>query len=105
MEKDLKELRAEIRGLRTQTTSDFQFTAIAMNEMGQTFQKTTSELARTTADLAKTMSELAKRVDGLGRELEERCNQIAGRRRLQEQRFDQILPDVDRSLELVQPAA
>lgn len=76
MEEDLKQLRQQM-------ASDFDFNCLALKEMGQQFR---SGIEQTAATLQK-----------LGREMEERFNQVEGRMRLQEHRLTRMLEVVESS--------
>lgn len=80
----IAEIRAEVRRLSEQQSSDFQFTMMALKNMGERFQVETAELGR--------------RIEGLGREMQEGFNQLAGRMKLQEQRVGAVLQAVDSAL-------
>lgn len=71
-------LRQEIASLKRQSSVDYEFTALAMNDMGE-------------------------RIQAFGREMKEGFDQLAGRMRLQESRLSAVLQAVDRSMELNQP--
>jgi len=72
-------LRAEVARLSRQSSSDFEFTALAMKDMGI-------------------------RVNAFGRELQSGFDQLAGRMKLQEQRVSAVLQAVDNALEFYEPA-
>lgn len=80
----IQALRAEVKRLTEQTASDFDFTMLAMKDMGERFQSQSEELGRQLA--------------AQGREVNERFNQLAGRMKLQEQRVTAVLKAVDDSL-------
>ena len=72
-------LRAEVARLSRQSTSDFEFTVIALKDMGA-------------------------RMNAFGREMESSFDQLAGRMKLQEQRLGAVLQAVDNTLGLYEPA-
>lgn len=74
-----EKLRREIASLRHQSSVDFDFTILAMKDMGE-------------------------RVNAFGREMKESFDQLAGRMRLQESRISAVLGAVDHSMELNRPA-
>lgn len=80
---EVQGLRAEVRRLAEQTSSDFQFTMVAMKEMGQSFRQG---------------------MESMGREMDERFNQLAGRMKLQEQRVSAVLQAVDSALAVYETA-
>ena len=71
-------LRAEVARLSRQSASDFEFTALALKDMGL-------------------------RINAFGREMQVGFDQLAGRMKLQEQRFGDVLQAVDNALELYEP--
>jgi hypothetical protein len=73
----IQALRAEVKRLSEQGSTDFQFTMTALKDMGQSFRQG---------------------MDSMGREMEERFNQLAGRMKLQEQRVAAVLGAVDSAL-------
>jgi hypothetical protein len=75
----IQTLRAEVRRLTEQSATDFQFTMVAMKDMGERFQA---------------------QAEALGREMKEGFNQLAGRMKLQEQRVTAVLEAVDHSLQI-----
>jgi hypothetical protein len=84
--------KQELQNIRVQMASDFDFTALALKDMGLRFRTGMSETA-------KALQLISKRVDAIGREMEERFNQVEGRTRLQEQRFTRVLQVVESSLD------
>lgn len=80
----IQTLRAELRRLSAQSSTDFQFTMVAMKDLGERFQVQTTELSQ--------------RIEGMGREMSEGFNQLAGRMKLQEQRVTAVLQAVDYTL-------
>ena len=72
------DIKQELKEIRIQMSSDFDFTALA---------------------LASAMNELARRMEAMGREMEERFQQVEGRTRLQEQRFNRMLDAVEGALD------
>lgn len=83
------DVKQELREIRTQMASDFDFTALALKDMGQTFRA--------------GMDEMSRRMDAMGREMEERFNQLQGRMRLQEQRFGRMLDAVESAMDEWKP--
>ena len=75
----IQALRAEVAHLSRQSTSDFEFTVIALKDMGA-------------------------RMNAFGREMESGFDQLAGRLKLQEQRLGAVLQAVDNTLGLYEPA-
>ncbi len=73
-----EKVRKEIASLRRQSSVDFEFTALAMKDMGERF-------------------------NAFGREMKEGFDQLAGRMRLQESRLSAVLQAVDKSIEVYQP--
>lgn len=71
-------IRKEIDSLKRQSSVDFEFTALAMKDMGN-------------------------RVNAFGREMQEGFEQLAGRMRLQENRMSAVLQAVDHGLQLFRP--
>lgn len=78
------DLKQELRELRLQMATDFDFTALAMKDLGLRFRT--------------GMTEMAQWMDAMGREAEERFNQVEGRMPLQEHRFTRVLGAVEDSL-------
>lgn len=74
---EVQALRAEVKRLADQSTSEFQFTTVAMKEMGQTVRQA---------------------METMGRDMKKRFNQLAGRMKLQEQRVTAVLGAVDSAL-------
>ena len=75
------DVKNELREIRIQMASDFDFTALALKDMGQRFRA--------------GMTDTARSLEAMGREMEERFNQVEGRTRLQEQRFQRMLAAVE----------
>lgn len=73
-----EKIRREIASLKQQSSVDYEFTALAMKDMGQ-------------------------RINAFGREMKEGFDQLAGRMRLQESRLSSVLEAVDNSLQLYHP--
>jgi len=73
----------ELRQIRKQMASDFDFNCLAFKDMGQQF--------RTGIDQA------AAALQSLAREMEERFNQVEGRMRLQEHRLTRMFEVVEAS--------
>lgn len=78
------EALAEIRNLKVQMRDDFQFTAIAMSDMGQRTRETFNLVGR--------------QIESLSAEMSERFNQVEGRMRLLDHRFGSMLQAVETSL-------
>ena len=74
------EIISEIRAQRRQINDDFQFNALAFKDMSGQFKS-----------LAKTVNEITANIS-------ERMNQVEGRTRLQEMRFDRMLEAVEDAL-------
>lgn len=73
-----QKILSEIAGLKRQSSVDFEFTALAMKDMGN-------------------------RINAFGREMQEGFDQLAGRMRLQDKRMTAVLQAVERTLELQKP--
>lgn len=86
------DVRREIKELRQQMATDFEFQALAMKDMGLRVRTGFS-------DMAKRMEGISRQMESIGREMEERFNQVEGRMRLQEQRFSKVLVAVEDSLD------
>lgn len=74
-------LMTEIRDLRRQVTDDFQFNALAMKGLAEDTTAKFKIITDTIQDLSANFSE--------------RMNQVEGRLRLQEQRFNRMLEAVE----------
>ena len=85
---DYNKLSAEIKDLRRQVNSDFQFQAMAMRDLGQTMRDGFTEVT-------VALNDLSSKIQHLSANASERFAQLEGRTRLQEQRFDKILESVD----------
>lgn len=77
----MSEVQEELRNIRNQMKSDFEFMAAGLNFSG----KKIGELAET---MAREMAEVT-----------ERLSQVEGRLRLQEQRFNRVLEAVELALD------
>jgi len=75
----------ELRQIRQQMASDFDFNCLAFKDMGKQFRS--------------GMDQAAAALQSLAREMEERFNQVEGRMRLQEHRLTRMFEVVEASVD------
>lgn len=80
---DLSQVLGELRELRLQIHSDFDFNVLAFKDMALSHKVLAEQIARHNAETS------------------ERLTQVEGRMRLQEKRFDSMLGKVENALQLV----
>ena len=85
---DYSKLSSEIKDLRRQVNSDFQFQAVALRDLGLTMRDGLTEVSG-------ALKAVNSKLEHLTANVSERFTQLEGRTCLQEQRFDRILESVD----------
>lgn len=95
---DIDTVLKELRDLRRQVDSDFQFNALAFKDLAIKQDELGQRISREVEQINRLMRRMSRVITRHTANTAERMNQVEGRMRLQSQRFDRMMEVVEGTL-------